>query len=323
MSVEADLSSPSHPSFGPPSSDIRPDAAATVTVLRKKHAHHSAEAVLTHPRYREARSLFVSGIMDLYDNDPFLNRLLIEAGRAVIFGLVMCLWADYDPRDRATWPTGTRLKAQLEQFGLASPRHVDSILARLVATDFVVLRTAEEDRRVRLIEPTERMFAHDLATLLPFYRALDRLFGEARYRDILDGDRQTHLAQRKASIAIFPWSARILSQNTDIMQFFTRPSAFHVLFKFIELDATGPEKPVREISFTELGERFGMSRSHVRNVLRDAEDAGLMERSGPRGVFHHVTPRCVASFDRFVAEALSSSDLSCVLAKAAGAAPAG
>ena len=88
--------------------------------------------------------------------------------------------------------------------------------------------------------------------------------------------------------------------------------------KFVELGATGPDRPVRELSFSDLGARFGMSRSHVRNVLRDAEGAGLGERSGTAGVFHHLTPRCVASFDRFVAEALSSSDLSYSMAADAG-----
>lgn len=286
--------------------------------LRARHAYHSTEAILAHPRYLEARGLFVSGLMDLYDNDPFLNRLLVEAGRSVIFGIIMCLWADYDPQDRETWPTQKRLKVHLQQFGLVSPRHVDNILARLVATDFLVLRTVADDRRIRLIEPTDRMFAHDLALQLPFYRALDLLFGEARYTGLLDRDRTFQLAVRKAGIAVFPWSARILSQNAGIMHFFARPCAIHILMKFVELGATGPDNPLREVSFAELGGRFGMSRSHVRNVLRDAEGAGLVERSGPAGVFHHLTPPCVASFDRFVAEALSSSDLSCAIAADTG-----
>lgn len=316
MPVNLELSRPSQTVPVLPAREVQTDVLSLVHDLQTRHASHSTGAILNHPRFVEARSRFVSGIMDLYDNDPFMNRLLVEAGQAVIFGLIICLWADYDPQDRMTWPTGKRLKAQLEQFGLASPRRVDDILARLVATDFIVLRSVPNDRRVRLIEPTERMFAHDLTSLLPFYRSLDLLFGEARYRGILDHDRQAHLAQRKAAIAIFPWSARILSQNPDIMHFFSRPCALHIVFKFLEIGATGPDNPVREVTFAELGQRFGMSRSHVRNVLRDAEGAGLVARSGPRGVFHHLTPRCVASFDRFVAEALASSDLSCAIAVA-------
>lgn len=321
MPARAEPSQPPHPSPERPSTDIALDGPPSLDALRAGHAYHGPEAILAHPRYRAARGLFVSGIMDLYDNDPFLNRLLVEAGRAVIFGLIMCLWGDYDPQDRETWPTQKRLKSHLAQFGLASPRHVDNILARLVTTDFLVLRTVAEDRRVRLIEPTERMFAHDLALQLPFFRALDTLFGEPRYAAFLGRDRGFQLAVRKASIAVLPWSARILSRNADIMHFLARPCAIHILMKFVELGATGPDNPVREVSIAELGARFGMSRSHVRNVLRDAEDAGLMERSGSGGVFHHLTPRCVASFDRFVAEALSSSDLSCALAAAASGPP--
>jgi hypothetical protein len=68
-------------------------------------AHHSAEEILSHPRFAIARDAFVKAILALYEDDPFLNRLLLEAGRAVLFIQLMCLYARYDEADAATWPT--------------------------------------------------------------------------------------------------------------------------------------------------------------------------------------------------------------------------
>src|SRR5271166_3906860 len=68
-------------------------------------AHHSEEEIFSHPRFPIARDDFVDAILALYEYDPFLNRLLLEAGRNVLFVVIMCLHARYDEADRATWPT--------------------------------------------------------------------------------------------------------------------------------------------------------------------------------------------------------------------------
>src|SRR5580698_4590794 len=92
----------------------------------------SAEMILTHPRFVPARNAFVDAVLAVYADDPFLTRLILEAGRFVTFGNIMCLHARYDEADRSTWPTMGRLKESMLQFGLSSPRRVEALVARLV-----------------------------------------------------------------------------------------------------------------------------------------------------------------------------------------------
>ena len=41
--------------------------------------HHSPDEILAHPRFAAARAAFVEAVLDLYEGDAFLNRLLLEA----------------------------------------------------------------------------------------------------------------------------------------------------------------------------------------------------------------------------------------------------
>jgi hypothetical protein len=78
--------------------------------LRPDTVHSSRPSVivhpmiLAHPDFAKAQTVFIEAILDLYEHDPFLNRLLLEAGRHVIFS-VMCFEANYNEADRATWST--------------------------------------------------------------------------------------------------------------------------------------------------------------------------------------------------------------------------
>jgi len=56
------------------------------------------------------------------------------------------------------------------------------------------------------------------------------------------------------------------------------------------------------LSYTDLGARFGVSRTHVRTLLQDAEQAGLVSLPGRGGRFVELKPAILQAFDRFVRE---------------------
>jgi hypothetical protein len=63
------------------------------------------EEILSHPQFAAAKTVYIDGLFSLYENNPFMNRLLIEATRSIVFFTSLAIWADYEPDDRATWPT--------------------------------------------------------------------------------------------------------------------------------------------------------------------------------------------------------------------------
>jgi len=64
-----------------------------------------------------------------------------------------------------------------------------------------------------------------------------------------------------------------------------------------------------------LQETFGVSRSHVRNILSAAEAGGLLAWSGPDRRAPRLTPRGLFAVDRFIADTLSSNDMSYRMAR--------
>ena len=105
-------------------------------------ACHSAEEILSHPRFPFARDEFLKAILALYEHNPFLNRLLLEAGRTVLFVIIICLHARYDEADRETWPTLRLVTQSMMAHGLASARRVSDLVARLIKTGYLEQRGA-------------------------------------------------------------------------------------------------------------------------------------------------------------------------------------
>jgi hypothetical protein len=65
------------------------------------------------------------------------------------------------PGASGDWLTVGLLKEKMVVFGLAGGRHIDLLIARLCAVEYMRLRSSDRDRRVRILEPTERLRAHD------------------------------------------------------------------------------------------------------------------------------------------------------------------
>jgi DNA-binding GntR family transcriptional regulator len=76
---------------------------------------------------------------------------------------------------------------------------------------------------------------------------------------------------------------------------------FSILLAGTDDDAVPPRRPV-PLSISALANRFGVSRPHVRALLRDAEDAGLIQREDAGHVT--VLPRLAEAAEIFFAAAL-------------------
>jgi hypothetical protein len=85
-----------------------------------------------------------------------------------------------------------------------------------------------------------------------------------------------------------------------------------VLIKLIQMSTAGGGKG---LSYSDLGVRFGVSRTHVRLLLEDAAQHGDVSLSGRGGRLVELTPSMLDAFDRFVAAAMSGHDMLYKLAR--------
>ena len=286
--------------------------------LKNLPAFHSTGEILAHPRFPFARDEFVRAMLALYEHKPFLNRLLLETARSVLFGVIMCLYARYDEADRTTWPTLGLVTQSTVAMGVASESRVHDLVTLLIKTGYLEQRVAAPDRRVRILTPTEKMIAQDQDFLVSHHLPLDILFPDPGYAPIMTRDPAFQLKQRLVSADLFALGAQILAGNPTMALFQSRDAGVMILIKMIRMArGQGGAEPI-EVSYSDLGDRFGVSRTHVRKLLVAAEKMGLVRLTKAGGQFVELMPSLLQAFDRLVADAMSGHDLCYNLALRAG-----
>lgn len=266
----------------------------------------SAEDALANPRFAEARAAYMHEILGMHENRTSLNRVLMDEGRAFVFFTVITMNACHRPEDRSSWPTVQRLKDLIEENGISSGRRVHDIVQRLGETGYIQFFSAPNDKRVTLLEPTEKMLAHDQKALIAYYRPLDVMFPEPGYPEPLGRDLAFQRVARQIGFGLIKYSYEFIQANAPVAHFLPREAGFMILTKLMQLSLEqGVDGPV-DISLTELGERFGVSRSHVRKLLSEAETQGLARLVKGRAA---LTEAARSGFDRFLADTMVGNDM--------------
>ena len=270
--------------------------------------HLSYDEIVRHPRMAEARKLYVSRFLALYDRDPFMARLLIETGRFLVYHVAVILGAAQDPARRETWLTVGRLKTAMAIFGVATDRHIDHIVGPLCAVGFLASHAAEQDRRIRILEPTGKMLAHDRAWLAAHYAPLTVVSHFGDYQPVMRADPTYQLANRKIAVDFLPFSGRLLAVAPELLLFFKHAGGHMVSASLLHAAMANPDADAA-VPYAEIGDRFGISRTHVRAIMTEAQSAGLVRRDGLGGHRVHVLPSLWTSYDRGLAAGMLSHDM--------------
>lgn len=258
------------------------------------------DEILDHPRLPEARRAYLESFVQLYEGDPFLVRLLLQAGRFLVFHCVAVLEAAQDLSRRETWFTVAALKRQLALFGYASGRQVDHLVARLREVGFLEQRRASGDGRVRLLASTNKLRTHHTEWLATHYIPLATLFPDHDYSPVLSRNRAFHALHCGSCLPFNPASARLMMTLPDTLLFF-KHAAGPLIQNAVLKAAMDAADPNAAVPYIEAADRFGVSRTHVRNLMRDAELAGLVRITGHGGHSILILPRFWTSYDRGLA----------------------
>jgi DNA-binding MarR family transcriptional regulator len=267
---------------------------------------HTSEEILAHPRFPEARAAFVDAVLALHEGDQFRSRLLSEAMRQVTFNMIVSMHLRHDMTDRSTWPTLRRLKDEISRFGLASPRRIDALVARLARFGYVESHPSEQDGRIRILTPTAKMMALDREWLFYHHVPLHVIFPKPGYPEPIARDAAFQRVQRLVAIEFSAKGADIMAGNPAVMRFMNRDSGVLILIKLIQVQAAGDGKGV---TYQDIGLRFGVSRTHVRLLMEDAAQHGDVSLSGRARRVAELQPSLLQAFDRFLAEVMSGHDL--------------
>jgi plasmid maintenance system antidote protein VapI len=263
----------------------------------------TAEEILAHPRFAEARRAHVDALVGLFAGDRFVTRLMIDAGTITFRGLLVGFHAAYDENDPTTWATPGQLRKHIVERGLASARRVDDLIARFRHARYVESGVSPADNRVHILKPTERLIAHDRDHLAVYHRFLLDLYPGRGYEWTVEKDVRAQLAIRKALFYALP-QAMAFMRHVPVMMFLARAAGYLAFLLVAQAELAGREG----LSFTAMARRLGVSRTHIRNLFAEAEAAGYVRLGAKRSRPVEIMPVLRDAYDLFVADVQADQD---------------
>lgn len=256
------------------------------------------EDILHHPRFASARDAHILALTSLFAGDRFVTWMMADAAVFALRGFIVGCDVSYTPDDRTTWATPSNLRTLIAERKLASPRRVDTMIARFLQARYALARPSAIDRRLRLLAPTPRLMAHDCDHLVAYHRFLLTLLPGQGYEWVLSADPAAHRAIRRSAFRRLGQAMAFLN-HAPIMMFLARDAGYLAFLMLACARITGREG---DLSFTGIAETLGVSRTHIRNLFREAEAAGYV-RMNARGTSPiDITPALWSSYERFLAD---------------------
>jgi biotin operon repressor len=157
------------------------------------------------------------------------------------------------------------------------------------------------------LTPTAKMIALDQDWLIINYKPLHVMFPDGGYSLFIERDPAIQRAHRLIALGFFSHAAKVMGSNPAVMRFLNRDAGSMILHKLLHLAAHSDASSM--LSYAEIGAKFGVSRTHVRKVLEEAEGYGDVVLHGRGGRLVELRPSLVQAFDRFLADIMSGNDL--------------
>ena len=269
-------------------------------------AYLTPDQILEHPNFLKGREAYINAVLEFYEFEPSLIELMLDGGRIMVYAVVMAMWGRYRGDDPESLPTISRLKKTVGLFNVASPRQLDLIIARFVQVGHLQINPAPDDLRMRIVLPTPALIEHDRAFIRAHYAALAEIVGHDAYALPLAGNLAFLKAVRGAWIATLePMAKQIFSGNPSTLRFYAASAGMLMLMKLVQLHGQSTTGWIT-IDYTDFGRRFGVSRTHVRTLLKAVAAAQEIELDA-RGNLH-LRPELLAAFDRNIAGRMSLLD---------------
>lgn len=203
-----------------------------------------------------------------------LRNLLLNDRACALLGLAALY---YDAAgSKSGGATASRLQALCVAEGICSRGRAGATVAMMRLAGLLATASDASDRRLRRLVPTERLLAEHRRRWVVIYRGAARLLPQAAGLEHAIEKPAFTAALLRAMGDGFLAGYRVLDPASPLQLFARRDAGMLVLFRLL-VDVTVPDATIT-VSISALAKRFGVSRPHVRKLLRDAATEGLIKR---------------------------------------------
>lgn len=240
--------------------------------------------VRAHPHFHEALHASVTKALDYVATDPVLHSTFRDIGQVMLASLALYL-------DATGGMTHRRLRELSEGSGALSSGRATAMLWHLQLIGYVTAETGHTRGKTRAYIPTERMKAAYRKRLLIDLESIAMLAPQARpLTEHFDNDMfRAYMAEMGAYMRMLgPRSHPDLKDFDALASRNAGVLLIYVLAQAVYQDGPFPQPGRTQLSASAIGRRLGVSRMHVLRLLREAEQAGFIQREGSEGIT--VTP---------------------------------
>lgn len=264
-------------------------------------------ALKRHPAFEKARNRVIANLVQLFRGDYLLSRLLLEEGRFTTFQAILCLGANQNAEERETWLTLGRLQTHLALSGLASRNRIEALVAIFERYGFLERRKIDGDLRISLLVPSTRMWSSDAAFLeaqIAPFALLENLPGSGSNKVAVGAPLGSGFAVHPTPIAFDPaapaWSGRSLGPvsaghrswrksfaahlpaflgmracHEAVMALAARDGGYLVFLLLLQEGLSSGSAWI-SMPYETISESIGVSRTHARLLIEQAESLGLI-----------------------------------------------
>jgi hypothetical protein len=235
-------------------------------------------ALRAHPGLPGAVAAFAAFLIDVYDGNVLLNKLLCDRGRVLVGLFVLYLEVLPLPGTDKRGATLSAVQALCRRTRLCSPGRAASVLAAMRFGGYVTLRTDPNDHRRRFVTPGHKLLAvhhrnwarqfEAMAHVFPDSGLVPTRLGEPAYRTALLRQLGSYYLDGFRVLDHAPVLADLAESNGGLL--------IMSCLALRQLTGEGLPGEAVPISVSALSRQFCVSRGHVRNMLAISARAGLL-----------------------------------------------
>jgi hypothetical protein len=260
-------------------------------------------AIIAHPRFEDASRMVAAGLVALYQGGRTINLTMPDRVRYIISVFAVHLHFAGRPNDPNSGLTASRLCKLCAERKICSEGRAESMLAIMREFGHLVPAPTEEDRRLRRLVPAQPLFDWHRQRCVHFFQAAAQVMpDDAGALAALDTPAfmakfMRHLA--RTHVAGFHYVEHV----PDVRLFYDRSAGGPILMSIMLSGASDDSFPPARaipVSLSGLARDFEVSRAHVRRLMQEAADAGLLHRVDASDEFK-VSPRLSDAIRRVTA----------------------
>jgi hypothetical protein len=256
---------------------------------------------------------YAQSVVDLFKGRYLANRAMANVARQTICTAILSLYFEQPER---TGPFLSSIQNLTTAMRLCSRNTAAANVVLLERVGLVTRMENSEDRRWRHIVPTEQLMTEVEGFLRVNLAAADMLFPARGYCALLDESR--HVLERCFANSIHSLlvmnSLDLDLQGSEI--FNTSDGGKILLLKLMSMrDASQlVDEDTVEFPYDEVGTLFGLSRTHVRRLMKKAETSGFVRLLQDGGRRVQILPPLETLFENVVASNVAQAQFDIHLA---------